>query len=195
LILGSKYPTFYLNYEKGANGLFGSEVDHNYISFGLMQTIRIGTLGSTRYNARAGQFFNSGLVREPDMKYQRRSDLFWFSSPMWSFQGLRENYPTTQIYYEAHGEHNFYSGLVNKIPFMKKTRINTLAGAGYLYVPEHNLRYHELYAGLYRDFKFMRRRLRVGIYMVYADDNFHDPMLRPKFSFNVFDDRELRFNF
>lgn len=195
LILGSKFPTFYLNFEKGVNSLFRSEVDHNYVTLGIRQTLKAGTLGSTRYNAKAGQFFNSSIIREPDMKYHRRSDLFWLSSTMYSFQGLRENYPTTQIFYEFHIEHNFYSGLVNKIPFMKKTRINTLAGAGYLYVPEYNLNYHEVFAGIYRDFKFMRRRLRVGIYGVYANDNFHTPFIRPKFSFAIFDDRELRFNF
>jgi hypothetical protein len=78
---------------------------------------------------------------------------------------------------------------------MKKTRINTLAGGGMLFVPEYNLNYHELFAGISRDFKFMRRRLRVGIYGVYANDNFNEPFIRPKFSFAIFDDRELRFNF
>lgn len=195
LILGSKFPTFYVNFEKGVNGILASEVDHNYISFGMRQTLRAGTLGSTRYNIRGGQFFDSPIIREPDMKYHRRSDLFWFSSPMWSFQGLRENYPTTKMYYEFHAEHNFYSGLINKIPFMKKTRLNTLVGAGLLVVPEHNLNYHELFAGVYRDFKFIRRRLRIGIYGVYANDNFNTPFIRPKFSIALFDDRELRFSF
>lgn len=195
LILGSKFPTFYVNLEKGINNFLGSEVNHNYITFGMRQTLKAGTLGSTRYNIKAGQFFNSPIIREPDMKYHRRSDLFWFSSPMWSFQGLRNNYPTTNMYYEFHAEHNFYSGLINKIPFMKKTRLNTLAGAGLLIVPEHNLNYHEFFAGLYRDFKFMRRRLRIGVYGVYANDNFNTPFIRPKFSFALFDDRELRFSF
>ncbi len=195
LILGSKFPTFYVNFEKGVNGIFASEVNHNYISFGMRQTMKAGTLGSTRYNIRGGQFFNSPIIREPDMKYHRRSDMFWFSSPMWSFQGLRENYPTTKMFYEFHAEHNFYSGLINKIPFMKKTRLNTLVGAGLLVVPEYNLNYHEFFAGIYRDFKFIRRRLRIGIYGVYAKDNFHEPFIRPKFSFAIFDDRELRFNF
>lgn len=195
LILGSKFPTFYVNYEKGVNGIFGSEVDHNYITFGVRQTLRAGTLGATRYNAKAGQFFNSSIIREPDMKYHRRSDLFWFSSPMWSFQGLRDNYATTQMYYEFHIEHNFYSGLINKIPFMKKTRLNSLIGAGYLAVPEYNLNYHEFFVGVYRDFKFLRRRLRLGLYGVYANDNLNTPFIRPKFSFAIFDDRELRFNF
>jgi hypothetical protein len=195
LILGSKFPTFYVNYEKGVNGIFGSEVDHNYITFGVRQTLRAGTLGATRYHAKAGQFFNSSIIREPDMKYHRRSDLFWFSSPMTSFQGLRDNYATTQLFYEFHIEHNFYSGLINKIPFMKKTRLNTLLGAGYLAVPEYKLNYHELFVGVYRDFKFLRRRLRFGLYYVYANDNLNKPFVGPKFSFAIFDDRELRFNF
>lgn len=195
LILGSKFPTFYTNLEIGVPNFLGSEVNHNYITFGIRQTLRVGTLGSTRYHARAGQFFNSGLIREPDMKYHRRSDMLWFSSPMWSFQGLRDNYATTKLYYEFHVEHNFYAGLINKIPFMKKTRINTLAGAGYLNVPEYGLHYYEVFAGLSRDFKFIQRRLRIGIYGVFATDNFNGPMFRPKFSFAIFDDRELRFNF
>lgn len=195
LILGSKFPTFYVNLEMGVPSLFGSEVDHNYITFGIRQTFRVGTLGSTRYHVRAGQFFNSSIIREPDMKYHRRSDMLWFSSPMYSFQGLRDNYATTKLYYEFHVEHNFYGGLINKIPFMKKTRINNVAGAGYLHVPEYGLHYYETFVGLTRDFKFLQRRLRIGIYGVFANDNFNGAMFLPKFSFSLFDDRELRFNF
>lgn len=195
LILGSKFPTFYVNLEMGVPNILGSEVDHNYITFGIRQTFRVGTLGSTRYHARAGQFFNSSIIREPDMKYHRRSDMLWFSNPMWSFQGLRENYATTKLYYEFHIEHNFYGGLINKIPFMKKTRINTVAGAGYLHVPEYGLHYYETFVGFTRDFKLFQRRLRIGLYGVFANDNFNGAMFRPKFSFALFDDRELRFNF
>jgi hypothetical protein len=195
LILGSKFPTFYVNLEMGVPRILGSEVDHNYITFGIRQTFRVGTLGSTRYHARAGQFFNSSIIREPDMKYHRRSDMFWFSNPMWSFQGLRDNYATTKLYYEFHIEHNFYGGLINKIPFMKKTRINTVAGAGYLHVPEYGLHYYETFVGLTRDFKLFQRRLRIGVYGVFANDNLNGAMFRPKFSFSLFDDRELRFNF
>lgn len=195
LILGSKFPTFMAYYEKGMNGLLGSEVDHNYIGFAMRQKLKVGTLGSTEYSIKTAKFFNSGLVREPDMKYHRRSDLFWMSSTMNSFQGLRQNYPTIDWFFEAHLEHNFYGGLINKIPFMKKTRINTIGGLGYLYVPEWNLNYAEAYAGLSRDFKFLRRRLRIGVYAVFAADNIDGALFRPKISFAIFDDREMRFNF
>jgi hypothetical protein len=195
LILGSKFPTFMAYYEKGINGVLGSEVDHNYIGFAIRQKLKVGALGSTEYSIKTAKFFNSGVVREPDMKYNRRSDLFWMSSTMNSFQGLRENYPTIDWFFEAHIEHNFYGGLINKIPFMKKTRINTIGGAGYLYVPEWNLNYTEAYAGLSRDFKFLRRRLRIGVYAVFAADNLNGALFRPKFSFAIFDDRETRFNF
>jgi hypothetical protein len=62
--------------------------------------------------------------------------------------------------------------LVNNIPLLKKTRIKTIAGAGFLYLPTEKYRYQEVFVGLERVFKIgARRRLRLGGYAVLGDAN------------------------
>ena len=47
VLLGSKYPTFYAFYQKGVQGVFGSDVNHEYGLLGMRQTFKIGTLGTS----------------------------------------------------------------------------------------------------------------------------------------------------
>ena len=39
VLLGSAWPTFYLNYERGIPSLFGSDIDHEYLEFSFMHNI------------------------------------------------------------------------------------------------------------------------------------------------------------
>lgn len=199
VILGSKWPTFYAFYEKGVPQLFGSEVNHDYIRFGLMQTFKISTAGTSKYHMTTGRFLNKKILRAEDMQYHRRSDPIWFSNPMYSYQDLDSTLPTTNWYFESHYIHHFNGALMNKIPFMKKTRISTVVGGGYLWVPEHKWTHYEIYGGLERVFKLSinnsRRRLRIGIYATLSDGNQIAPRNSFKISFALLDERSMKFNF
>ena len=195
VVLGSKWPTFYVFYQKGVPKLFGSEVNHDYLRFGMMQTFKISTLGTSKYHVTTGRFVNQKILRPVDMQYQRRADPIWFSNPMYSYQDLDSTLPTTDWYFESHYIHHFNGALLNKIPFMKKTRISTVAGAGYLWVPEHDWTHYEVYGGLERVFKFAKRRLRIGAYVTLSDGNQIDPRSSFKISFAILDERSMKFNF
>ena len=195
VLLGSAWPTFYLNYERGIPSLFGSDIDHEYLEFSFMQTLKIGTIGTTTYRGAVGKFLSSKNLREPDYKFQRRSDPIWFSNPLYSFQGLDSTLPTKDYTWEAHIVHHDNGAIINKIPFMKKTRIGLVVGASALYVKEHNWQHYEFLAGLERNFKFSRRRLRIGIYGVLSDGNNIAPQATWKVSFAVLDDRNMKWNF
>lgn len=195
VILGSKWPTFYINYEKGINGVFGSDVNHDYIAGGILHTFKIGTIGTSSYHIKSGLFLNSIGLKEPDRKFQRRSDPLWFSNPLYSFQGLNNNLPTEEISYEAHFVHHDDGAIINKIPFMKKTRIGLVFGGGALYVPEFDWEHYEIFAGLERNFKFSKRRLRIGIYGVVSDGNQIKTATDWKVSFAILNNRSLKWNF
>ena len=195
VLLGSAWPTFYLNYERGIPSLFGSDIDHEYLEFSFMQTLKIGTIGTTIYRGAVGKFLSSKNLREPDYKFQRRSDPIWFSNPLYSFQGLDSTLPTKDYTWEAHIVHHDNGAIINKIPFMKKTRIGLVVGASALYVKEHNWQHYEFLAGLERNFKFSRRRLRIGVYGVLSDGNNIAPQATWKVSFAVLDDRNMKWNF
>jgi hypothetical protein len=195
VILGSKWPTFYAFYQRGIPKLFGSDVDHEYGIIGLFQSFQIGTIGSSNYHIRAGKFLSSKNLKDADFKYQRRSTPFWFSNPLYSYQNQDSSLPSKEYYLEAHFVHHDNGAIINKIPFMKKTGIGLVFGTSALYVAEYNYRYYEVFGGLERNFKFSKRRLRVGIYGVASDGNKVNSQLTYKISFAVLDDRNMKWNF
>ncbi|MCC5924518.1 MAG: carboxypeptidase-like regulatory domain-containing protein [Crocinitomicaceae bacterium] len=195
VILGSNWPTFYLYYEKGIEHLLRSEINHDFLRLGIRQDFKIGTLGTSSYHATSGKFLNAKRLQEFDYKFHRRSDPIWFSNPLFTFQDLDTSLPTLDWYFEAHFIHHFNGALMNKIPFMKQTRISSVLGGGYLYVPEHNWQHYEFFFGLERIFKFSRRRLRIGLYAVFSDGNQISPRTTGKISFALLDRRNMKFNF
>lgn len=195
VVLGSKWPTFYLTYERGIPNIFGSDVDFEYLYGGIEQSFKIGTLGTSNYNVKSGKFLSSKSLYEPDFKFHRRSDPIWFSNPLHSFQGLDSSLPSRKIYLEGHFVHHDNSAIINKIPFMKKTGIGMVFGAGFLYVPEFNWQHYEAFVGLERNFKFSKRKLRIGFYVVASDGNQIKPRTDFKVSFALLDLRDMTFNF
>ncbi|MFT7345030.1 MAG: hypothetical protein ACI9XP_001624 [Lentimonas sp.] len=195
VLLGSKWPTFYATYEVGVPKIFGSDINHEYGLLGMRQTFKIGTLGTTNYHIKAGKFLSSKALYDADFKYHRRSDPFWFSNPLYTFQDLDSSLPSKDIFYEAHFVHHDNGAILNKIPFMKKTGIGLVVGGGALYVKEFDWQHYEILAGLERNFKFSRRKLRIGVYGVLSDGNRIDPQTTWKISFAILDLRNMKWNF
>ncbi len=195
VVLGSKWPTFYVTYERGIPKLFGSDIDHEYGRVGIMQTFKIGTLGTTSYHVLSGKFLSSRNLKEADFKFQRRSDPIWFSNPLYSFQGLDSSLPSKQIFYEGHIVHHDNGALLNKIPFMKKTGLGLVFGLGGLYVKEFDWQHYEFLMGLERNIKFSKRRLRLGVYWVVSDGNHIKTKSTWKISIAILDDRNMKWNF
>lgn len=195
VILGSKWPTAYVYYQRGIPKLFGSDTDHEYLLAGLYQNFQLATLGTSSYHIRSGKFLSARSLKDADFKYQRRSDPIWFSNPLYSFQDQDSSLPSRNYYFEAHFIHHDNGAIINKIPFMKKTGIGLVFGAGYLYVKEYNWQHYEFLLGLERNFKFSKRRLRIGLYGVFSDGNHITPRYTWKISFAVLDDRNMKFNF
>ena len=195
VVLGSAWPTLSIYYKKGVSGLFGSDINYDYVSFAIQQNLKLGLLGNTSYRLLTGTFLTIKDVREPDLRYQRRSDPIWFSNPLYSFQGLDTTLPTKSWVHEAHFVHHDNGAILNKIPFMKKTRIGLVIGGGAMYVQEHNYQHYELLAGLERNFKIFRSRLRIGIYGCASDGNKSMPHVNYKVSFAFLDDRNMKWNF
>lgn len=195
VILGSKWPTVYAFYQRGIPKIFGSDVDHEYALIGVYQSFQLGTLGTTNYHIKSGKFLSSRNLKDADFKYQRRSDPIFFSNPLYSFQDQDSSLRSKEYYLEGHFIHHDNGAIINKIPFMKKTGIGLVVGAGGLYVAEFKYQHYELLAGLERNFKFSKRRLRLGIYFVVSDGNKIAPKSTWKISFAVLDDRNMKFNF
>jgi hypothetical protein len=180
IILGSKWPTVYVEWRKGIKNILGSEVDFDYIEAGLLQRLNLGLLGLSNYTVSTGSFLNTAGLRLIDYSFQRRGDPLLFMNPHRSFQALDSTFPVFKRFYEAHYVHEFNGFLLNKIPLLKKLKLREIAGAGFLFTQERNLRYGELFAGIERAFQSPFNPLdkfKVGVYVVTSAANkFSNPI-------------------
>ncbi len=188
VVLGSKYPTFSINYKKGWDKIFTSDVDFDYLDFTIEQNLLLGTLGNSKYSLMAGKFVNTRDLRFIDVKRFRESDPYLYSDPLHSFQLLDTSLIATDWFFEAHYIHHFNGALINHIPLIKKTKIRTVAGAGLMWIKESNYRHEEIFGGIERVFKLgARRRLRIGVFGVLSQSNYSPPNTDFKISFDLID--------
>ncbi|HYH16628.1 MAG TPA: DUF5686 family protein, partial [Flavisolibacter sp.] len=195
IFLGSKWPTFYVEWEKGIPEVAGSEVNFDYLEFGIKQVMNVGLLGVSRYTIRTGEFLNKTDLRLIDYKVQRRGDPLLFMDPHKAFQSLDSSFPIFNRYVDAHFFHQFNGLFLNKIPLLKKLKLREVAGTGFLIAPERDLRYMELFAGIERSFESPFNpmdKFKVGVYVVGATANkFMDPV-QFKIGFTTWDKRRNR---
>lgn len=180
IILGSKWPTLYTIWRKGVPHFLGSNIDFDYLEFGLKQQIKVGIAGNSFYNIRAGSFLNKKDLRVIDYQFQREGDPFWFQNPERTFQALDSTFPVFERFYEGHYVHEFNGAIINKIPFMKKLKILEVAGAGFLIAPERDLRYAEVFAGLEKVITWPSNpisKFKLGVYITASQANaFKNPI-------------------
>ncbi len=180
IILGSKWPSFYVLWRKGIPGVFKSEINFDYLEYGMYQKINMGVAGVSTYTIKSGSFPNMKDLRLIDYTYQRRGDPIYFHDPYKLFQALDSTFPVFKRFYQGNYVHEFNGALINKIPFMKKLQLSEIAGAGFLISQERSLRYFEAFAGLERVFKFPLNPLskfKIGVYVVGSDANqFRNPV-------------------
>ena len=181
IILGSSWPTFYVSWKKGIPGIFNSAINFDYLEFGIKQSIKIGTIGTSSYTFKTGSFFNTKDLRLVDYKRERRGDPLFFSNPNEAFQSLDSTFPVFKRFYEGHYVHEFNGALLNKIPLFKKIGLREIAGTGFLIAPErNNLRYIEVFTGVERIFKYPFNQLgkfKLGVYVCgSAANQFRNPV-------------------
>ena len=195
IILGSKWPTFYVQWEKGVSGLMGSDVDFDYLEMGLTQRLNLKLLGTSRYTVKTGDYLSKKELRAIDHKFQRRGDPFLFNDPHKAFQALDASFALFHRFYEGHLFHEFNGLLINKIPLLKKLQLREVAGTGFLLAPERGLRYGELFAGVERAFTSPFNpldRFKLGVYVVASASNELKNPVQFKVGFTTWDKRRDR---
>ncbi len=197
IILGSKWPTFYTSWRKGIAGPFNSKVDFDYWEVGITQELKLGVTGVSKYTIKSGTFLNRRDLRLVDYKFQRRGDPILFMNPQDAFQSLDSTFPVFNRFYQAHYVHEFNGAVLNKIPFLKKLELREIAGGGFLYAPERQLKYGELFAGIERVFRWPfdpSYKFKLGVYVVgSAANQFRNPV-QFKIGFTTWDRRRNRWN-
>ncbi|MES2797496.1 MAG: DUF5686 family protein [Bacteroidota bacterium] len=195
LILGSKYPTFRLNFEKAWPSSRKNASAFTYVSGSIRQTFNVGVFGTSEYRIEMGKFLDTTRLAVMDYKYQRGGDKYFFSPGMYTYQLIPKTFPTFDWFFESHYTHQFNGYLTSKVPLLNKTGIREVAGAGLLYVPERKYQYSELYGGLNRIFRIGREYIRLGAYYVVSQSNEVGFRSGFKFSFEPYNQNRNTWSF
>lgn len=173
IIIGTTYPELKLNYKKGVPGLFGSDVNFDFLELSASDEVTAGTFGKLKWNFVAGTFFGKNIddIRFIEHKFFRGSDLFFFSNPLKSLQLLDSTFHTARPYLQAFVIHHFNGAITDKIPLINKTKIELVAGGGFLYIQDLNYRHLEFYVGLERKIKIKKQLFKVSVFYVLKENN------------------------
>lgn len=141
IITGQKYPTFTLNFRK-AFTINNSAPDFMHAEVEVKHTIDAGLLGEMEVDMSGGKFFNAEKIYFPDY-HHFNGNLTFFSDFNLRHFNLLDYYShsTSDRYMEIHAEHKFKGFLFNKIPGLRKLKLNEHAGFHWMHVPDMNDHY------------------------------------------------------
>lgn len=154
--IGSSWPSFNLQYTKGINGLFGSDVDYDKWQLTVRDNLNLKLLGRFNYRVQTGGFLNSNKVELQDRKHLPGNRLITAEDYMTTFQLPQYYlYSNAEKYYATvFVEHHFNGFLTNKIPAFKKLNWNLVTGANIMWLPKTT--YAEWHIGFENIFRIIR---------------------------------------
>ena len=157
MAIGSKYPTFNLNYTKGINNVFGSDVNFDKWKFTVYDDLNFKIGGLLKYRIGIGGFLNDKSVFIQDFQHFNGNLTAAASEYVNSFQlvSYYANSTTATFYTLAHLEHHFNGLLTNKIPYFRQLNWHLVAGTNTFYVNEKS-NHVEVFVGIENILKIFR---------------------------------------
>ena len=167
VIVGSKYPDFFIRYRRAINNFLNSDVGYDRLSLTITDEYNFGLLGSGQFWLRGGGFLNKNNLSFIDFNHFNGNQTLVADFSPGRFQLLDYYlFSTDGAYFQAHYNHHFNGFLWNKLPLLKKAKFQTVASVNFLTTSEIN--YAEVGIGLEHIFKF----LRVDFYYSFLNNGF-----------------------
>ena len=157
IAIGSRYPTFSINYTKGVNGVLGSDVNFDKWKFNIAGDENFKLGGLLKYKIGVGGFINSRTVFIQDYQHFNGNRSTLAAEYLNSFQlsSYYGNSTTASIYGILHLEHHFNGLLTNKIPLLNQLKWYLIAGTNTFYIDKTN-NHTEFFIGLENILKIFR---------------------------------------
>ncbi|MDN5212766.1 DUF5686 and carboxypeptidase regulatory-like domain-containing protein [Fulvivirgaceae bacterium BMA12] len=154
--LGSKYPTVTINYRKAIDEVLGSDVKYDLLQLSVDDRLNFGLFGSGNYRISGGTFIQNDKTYFMDFKHFNGNQTSFSSFEPGNFQLLDYYlYSTNNNFFKAHYEHHFNGFIINKLPLLRKTRVQAVSSLNYLKTSEVR-NYLEFGVGLEHIFKVLR---------------------------------------
>ena len=155
--IGSKYPTFLIQYTKGVQGLLGSDVNFDKWKLEVFDDMQLKLLGAMKYRFTVGGFLQTNRVYFQDYVHFNSNSTRAISSYLNGFQLMNSyiNSNAAALSYEGHVEHHLNGLLTNKIPYFKKLNWHLVTG-GNGYLISNKDYYTEYFIGLENILKIFR---------------------------------------
>ena len=133
-ITGSKFPIINVLYTKAIAGL-NTKADYDLARMSIDDNIKLGLVGTFVYKLKGGYFLSNTYTDFMDYKhFDGNQTILANNDYLNSFKILPYyTYSTNKWYVEAHAEHHFNGFIFNKIPILKKTRIQEVVGGHALF--------------------------------------------------------------
>ena len=154
--LGTKWPEFGFNYEKGLGGFGKLDANYDLLKLRISDDHSFGMVGRFEWEASAGWFPNNKFVPFMNWTHFNTSRVHITSSGVGRFMALPYySASTNQYYVQVHAEQHFNGFILNKIPLLKKLKWQVVGGVHYLYEPTFG-NYWEVTAGVENIFQIIR---------------------------------------
>ena len=186
IILGSKWPTFVILSEQGIPKIEKSTIHYHKLEFGINQTIKFKSLGTGKFAVKTGKFLFINNAYYPNFQFFRGTDNYLFSNPLTSFQLLGPTLSTFDQYLDVHYVHHFQELLTKKIPFVNKSKLETVAGISALWLSQNNFKHTEIFVGLELPIKAANNKYKFGVYYVAATSSISTINHQIKIGLNIY---------
>lgn len=156
IVSGSKYPRFNVGYKKAIPVMKG-DADYDLVSGQMDDNVELGLFGTFSYRVMGGYFLRNQNMYFMDYKhFNGNQTILANQSYLSSFKLLPYyKYSTEYWYAEAHAEHHFNGFIFNKIPLLKKARIQEVVG-GHILVNDKMDQYYEINFGIEKILQILR---------------------------------------
>jgi hypothetical protein len=149
-IIGSKYPALTIAYRKAIPGIFGSDMNFDRVKISVDDKLNLKMFGNSQYSVSYVHHLNTKRMSFIDYYHFMGNRTLWSDFDLDRFNLLDYyTYSTNGSCLEAHFQHNFAGFILNKIPLVRKLKMQELVSVHYLN-SDRSGQYMELSVGVQR---------------------------------------------
>ncbi|MFM1962529.1 MAG: hypothetical protein RLZZ172_1374 [Bacteroidota bacterium] len=144
----SKSPLIYIQYNKGINGFWGSDVKYDKWKISVKGDLNFQLAGEFRYNIVMAGFLSSNNLQTPDFHHYAgnltsKATTYLETFQLAPFYAFSNN---AKIFGAMHTEYKLNGLLTNKIPLIRNLNFRLITGCNILVLK--NINYQEVFVGL-----------------------------------------------